>query len=136
MPIPKWFMGRIPVTFWLAVAVATLCAACGKKNDPPPEPDTATTSAASSAHAPKNQKPVGIAECDEYLERYEACLQASGAPAARAFQALKAQRDSFRIAAGTPEGKAGLGARCRAMIDRLAEDKVCAGPRVPGTAGK
>jgi hypothetical protein len=85
--------------------------------------------AASARH-----RSVGIPECDEYLQRWEACIRRSSLPAAGALQAFKAQRESFRIAAATPEGQATFKEKCRSMIDKLATDKACAGGDSPGGA--
>ena len=116
-----------------SVAALSLLGAGCKKDAPPPTETTAegetsrsTTQPATIAAAPRG---VGVPECDQYLRKYEACLRGSSAPASGALLALKAQRDSYRIAAATPEGKSTLKAQCQAQMDRLATDKACAGPR-------
>ncbi len=108
----------------LALTVGISLLGCSKK--PPVSDDEATPTARAATVAPGES--VGIAECDEYLQKYKACLKRSGSRAAGSLQAFKAQRESYRIAAGTPEGKAGLPATCRAKIEQLAADKACAGP--------
>lgn len=67
----------------------------------------------------KSSDSVGVAECDQYLAAYEACLNDKVPEAARA--TLKASfeqtRDSWRQAAATPEGRAGLAAACKSARD-------------------
>ena len=62
---------------------------------------------------------IGVAECDQYLAAYETCLK-DKAPA-QAREMLKASFDqtraSWKQAASTPEGRAGLAAACKAARD-------------------
>lgn len=87
------------------------------------------TTAVNSSTAPANTSTtnttastggkIGVAECDEYLEKYEACLNAKVPEAGRA--TLKASfettRKSWNTAAATPEGRAGLAQACKAAKD-------------------
>jgi len=64
---------------------------------------------------------VGVAECDEYIKKYEACLTKIAAknpqvegPMKTAFEA---QRNGFKTAASTPQGKATLATACKQAID-------------------
>ena len=63
---------------------------------------------------------VGVAECDEYIQKYEACLTkiAASSPAAQSpmKQAFEAQRAGFKSAASTAQGKATLAATCKQAI--------------------
>jgi hypothetical protein len=69
---------------------------------------------------------VGVAECDEYIKKYEGCIKkAGGAAAAAAETAFKAQRDTFKQSASTPEGKAALKGTCKQMLDSLATNPMC-----------
>jgi BRCT domain type II-containing protein len=71
---------------------------------------TATTSTASSAG-----DKIGVPECDDYLAKYEACVNGKVPEMARAQfnSAMKTTRDAWRQAASTPQGKAGLAAACK-----------------------
>ena len=64
---------------------------------------------------------VGVAECDEYIKKYEACLTKIASKAPQAEPALKtafeAQRNGFKTAASTPQGKATLATACKQAID-------------------
>jgi hypothetical protein len=62
---------------------------------------------------------IGVPECDEYIAKVEACLAkvpAAGQPAVKS--SLEAMRKSWRDAAATPQGKAGLAAGCKAALDQ------------------
>lgn len=63
---------------------------------------------------------IGVAECDAYIAKYEACIGKMGAMAkAAAEPGFKAQRDAFKQAAATPEGKAALATQCKASMDAI-----------------
>lgn len=119
----------IRISISLASVLAVALAGCSKKNDAPAPAETASAAPAvpPSALIP-GTGPVGVPECDEYLRRFEACTNASGSPLAGSRPAFKAQRDSFRIAARTPEGKDGLKPLCQKMLDQLSADKRCPQP--------
>lgn len=63
----------------------------------------------------------GVAECDEYIEKYEACLTKIAAKNPQVEPSLKTafeqQRKAFKDAASTPEGKTALAPRCKQAID-------------------
>ena len=74
----------------------------------------AATSNTSTASGDK----VGVPECDEYIAKVEACLAkvpAAGQPAVKT--SLDAMRKSWRDAAATPQGKAGLAAGCKQALE-------------------
>lgn len=92
----------------------------------PSNTTTASTPAASNTETAKSETApagdsVGVAECDEYIKKYEACLTkiASKAPQAEGplKTAFQAQRDGFKKAAETPQGKATLATACKNAID-------------------
>jgi type IV secretory pathway TrbL component len=96
------------VILGLLVVSAVLVGACSKKD------------AAGGAGA------TGVAECDEYLAKYPACIAkmpAAGKAAAEA--GFKVQSDAWKAAAATPEGKAALKANCKATLDALASNPMC-----------
>jgi hypothetical protein len=63
----------------------------------------------------------GVPECDEYIQKYEACLTTIAAKAPQAEPGLKtafeAQRNGFKAAASTPQGKAALAGQCKGFIE-------------------
>jgi hypothetical protein len=101
------------------MALWLLGVGCTKKEAPQ---EAATTATATSS--PRTAALVGIAECDDYLQKYEACLRRTRATTS--LQGLASQREGFRLAAATPEGKAGLQATCKSLLDQLATVKACA----------
>ena len=78
-------------------------------------PATTTTTTASSSG-----DKIGVAECDDYLAKYEACLTSKVPAAARAqFNSALAQtRSSWRQIASTAQGKAGLAQACKIAADQ------------------
>lgn len=62
---------------------------------------------------------VGVAECDDFIQKYEACVNSKVPETARSM--VKANLDSMRTAwkkaAETPQGKAGLAQGCKAALD-------------------
>jgi hypothetical protein len=78
---------------------------------------TTNTAANTETKADATEPGTGVAECDEYIKKYEACLTTIAAKAPQAAPGLKssfeAQRTAFRSAASTPQGKATLPATCK-----------------------
>src|SRR5919112_816764 len=62
---------------------------------------------------------VGVAECDQYLAAYESCLKDKVPAAARDMlkSSFESTRASWRQAAATPEGRAGLATACKTARD-------------------
>jgi hypothetical protein len=64
---------------------------------------------------------IGVPECDEYVEKYEACLDSIAAKYPQVQPSLKsayeAQRDAFKKAAANPQSKATLPATCKQAIE-------------------
>lgn len=121
---------KITITLVLGLVSAIMLAACGGSTTT----NTATTTAPTSAPAQvKNSAPAsdtasydeppitGVAECDEYIKRYEACLLKVAKQAPQAEPALKkafeAQRDGFKKAGANPQAKATLAGTCKQAIE-------------------
>ncbi len=93
--------------------------------------NTATTNASNTANtAPTNTAnantaavpsadTIGVAECDEYIAKYEACINSKVPENLRATYkgAFDSARKAWRDAAATPQGKAGLATTCKAALD-------------------
>ena len=89
-------------------AANTSNAAAGNSNKAAANTSTATTSG----------EKIGVPECDEYIAKVEACLAkvpAAGQPAVKS--SLDAMRKSWRDAAATPQGKAGLAVGCKQALE-------------------
>lgn len=99
--------------------------------------NTATTN--KPADAPKNDAPktdapktdapktettsgdsVGVPECDEYIKKYEACVNSKVPEAQRgAFKSsFETMRKSWKDAAANPQGKAALATGCKQALDQ------------------
>lgn len=90
------------------VAIALLACKKGK------EESTSSTSAAASGDS------VGVAECDEFLQKYEACVKANVPEAAKPGiqQSIDTMRKSYKTAADNPVSKAGLAQGCKQALEQ------------------
>lgn len=90
------------------------------KKDNTAKPDNAKTEPAKVDPAPAGEK-TGVAECDEYIEKYEACLTSIADKYPQVHTGLKTSfeqtRKGFKDAASTPQGKAALGPQCKQLIE-------------------
>jgi hypothetical protein len=69
---------------------------------------------------------IGVAECDEYIAKYSACIAKMPAAAkGTAEQGFKAQVDAWKATAATPQGKATLKTGCKLTLDSLASNALC-----------
>jgi BRCT domain type II-containing protein len=77
---------------------------------------TTTTTSTTSSTGDK----IGVPECDDYIAKYEACVNGKVPEMARAQfnSSMKTLRDAWRKAASTPEGKAGLAAGCKQATEQ------------------
>lgn len=74
--------------------------------------------AANTSTAGTSGEKIGVPECDEYIAKVEACLAkipAAGQPAVKT--SLDTMRKSWRDAAATPQGKAGLAVGCKQALE-------------------
>ena len=73
-----------------------------------------TNTAATPASTTTSAAVTGVAECDEYISKYEACVKDKVPASMRAqMQAtLDASRNAWKTAASTPQGKATLAKTC------------------------
>ena len=76
---------------------------------------TATTSTPSTGGTTSAGEKIGIAECDDFIAKYEACVSGKVPEAARAsYQtALKQWRESWKKLAENPQTKGTLAAACK-----------------------
>ncbi len=75
--------------------------------------DNSTKSTASSADK------VGVAECDEYIEKYDACVTGKVPEAARAAMrsSIEQMRQLWKSAAANPQAKAALAGGCKQALE-------------------
>jgi len=75
--------------------------------------------ASEQSAAPATGDSIGVAECDDYLSKVEACIADHVPEEARAMQrqSMDQMRDQWRQAAANPTAKASLAAGCKAALD-------------------
>lgn len=112
-------MTSYKLAFLLAACLlgGSLATAACSSGDPTAGAQSKTAQAGTSA-APAGDS-VGVAECDQYLAAYESCLKDKVPAAARDMMksSFETTRASWRQAAATPEGRAGLATACKAARD-------------------
>jgi hypothetical protein len=93
-----------------------LVAACGGSK-PAATGQTQQTTAQAPAAAVADA--IGVPECDEYLTKYQACIDSKVPEAARASltQAFAQTREAWKQAAATPQGKQAMVMGCRQAMD-------------------
>ena len=108
-------MNKLTTNVFLTVALLfglMIFASCGGAKT---DANTATSNTTTSGDS------VGVAECDEYIKKYEACLTSIAAKAPQAQPGLKtafdAQRKGFKDMAANPQTKATLPATCKQAMD-------------------
>ena len=69
---------------------------------------------------------IGVAECDSYITKMEACLQKMDTASKTAAEpAFKSTREAWKQAASTTAGKDGLKAGCKTALDALDKNPMC-----------
>ena len=66
---------------------------------------------------------IGVAECDEFLTKYQKCIDSKMPEQVRATtrDSLKQTAEAWKQAASTPEGKTALANACKQMMDSTKE---------------
>jgi len=102
----------------LSLAVA-ITAACGEAPAPAKTAPAAAPTQAAAAPVPAAAAEFGVAECDDYMTKYLACVDSKVPEAARAAlrQSLDQTKAQWKQAASTPEGKSGLAMACKQMTE-------------------
>ena len=80
---------------------------------------TSTTNTTSSTTSASTAGSIGVTECDEFIAKYEKCVNDHIAAEARAqFKTtMETWRKTWRDAAATPAGKAGLAQACKTSLE-------------------
>lgn len=102
---------KLALLFSVCLAVGALMLACGGG-------DSANTSGTNSGTTASGDK-IGVAECDEYIQKYEACVNSKVPESMRATvkASLDTARKMWKDAAATPQGKAGLATACKQALE-------------------
>ena len=110
------------ITFLLALCLVlgALMVACGGAADNTATTNTATTNTATTNTSTASADKVGVPECDDFISKYEACVNGKVPEAARATvkTSLETWRKSWKELAGTAQGKASLAQACKAASDQ------------------
>ncbi|HST51542.1 MAG TPA: hypothetical protein VLJ61_05975 [Pyrinomonadaceae bacterium] len=77
-----------------------------------------TNKAASGSTTASGDK-IGVPECDDYIAKYEACVDSKVPETMRATvkASMETARKQWKDLAATPQGKAGLAQACKAATD-------------------
>lgn len=128
-------MKRTFIPLMLCAAFALLSVACGGSDTSSNNStantankatsNTATTANTTSSTANSNTtsssgEKIGVPECDEYIAKYEACLNSKVPEANRAQlkTAFEQSRAAWRTAASTPQSKASLPGLCKQAMEQ------------------
>jgi hypothetical protein len=108
------------MTVIAALSLALALGACKKDEEKKPE----------GASGGGSGGDTGVAECDEYIKKYEACFKnmpaAMPAEAKKAMEdGFKANRDAIKSGTSTPEGKTAMKATCKQWVDAIAQNPQC-----------
>jgi hypothetical protein len=100
---------KLALLFSLCLSIGALMLACGGGAD---------TTNGGPAAAPGEK--IGVAECDEYIQKVEACVSGKVPEAARATykSSLDTMRTTWKKAAETPQGKAALAQGCKTALEQ------------------
>lgn len=106
----------------LCVVVAFLIVACAQpetSTNRSTGPSDATSTSTPAAPAPGGDK-IGIAECDDFLAAYDACVSNKVPEVARAQYktTIEQWRSSWKKLAGNPETRASLAAACKQSAEQ------------------
>ena len=95
--------------FSACLVLCALMLACGG--------DSANTG---GANATASGDKIGVAECDEFIQKYEACVNSKVPETARSMVKanLDTMRNAWKKAAETPQGKAGLAQGCKQALEQ------------------
>jgi hypothetical protein len=81
-----------------------------------------TTSTTSTTSTTASGDKIGVAECDDYIAKYESCLRGKVPEAARASleSSLKTARETWKKTAENAQARASLAAACKQASDAAA----------------
>jgi hypothetical protein len=103
----------------LACLAAAACSGGGSEKTPPASAAAQPPATTAAAAAPAGAAEFGVPECDEYINKYLACIDSKVPEAGRAMarQSLDQTKAQWKQVAATPGGKAGLATGCKAATD-------------------
>jgi hypothetical protein len=104
------------------LAIVLLAAGCQRGGSSTAASDSSSPSSSSSATAASSSSSgdsIGVPECDDYLQAYRDCIASKVPEASQAElrEALEQNVATWRSAAASPEGRAGLAVACTQARD-------------------
>ncbi len=104
---------------FVSLLVIQGCAKASKETTTTTSTTTTTVTPAKSPVVAPSADSVGVPECDDYISKYERCINSKVPEMARGAlkTAFDQTRASWKAAAATPEGKQGLAMGCKAAAD-------------------
>jgi hypothetical protein len=107
---------KLPILFVLCLLMGTLLLACGGSSE---SSNTASSNTAASNTSTASGDKIGVPECDDYIAKYEACVNSKVPESMRATvkASMETARKQWKDLAATPQGKAGLAQACKAATD-------------------
>lgn len=108
---------KLPGLLAFSICLSLLLVACGGGGANSGNATNAPASNSSTAGSSGDK--IGVPECDDYIAKYEACVNSKVPEAMRATvrAQLDTARNSWRQLASTAQGKAGLAQACKAAHD-------------------
>jgi hypothetical protein len=102
-------------TIATTIVLVSALLACKKLKGGSSEESTGTSSGTTTASGDST----GVPECDEYLEKYKACVDANVPAVARPgmAEAIKKMRETYKTSASNPAAKAGLAMGCKQALE-------------------
>ncbi len=110
----------------MCMIIGLFSSACSTADNRPANTNTTNTTSTTTANnhnagtttttTTTGGEPIGVTECDQFIARYEECINSNVPESARASvrTQIDAMRTAWRNAASTPQGRAGLAQGCRA----------------------
>ncbi|MDQ3803484.1 MAG: hypothetical protein M3416_06595 [Acidobacteriota bacterium] len=110
---------KLPGLLAFCICSALLLLACGGGGTNSGNAGNTAASNTGSSTSPAGGDKIGVPECDDYIAKYEACVNSKVPEAMRATvrAQLDTARTSWRQLAGTAQGRAGLAQACKAAHD-------------------
>ena len=100
--------------FAICLLLGAVMLACGGATD------NAANSTNAAAGTTASGDKIGVPECDDFIAKYEACVNSKVPESARSMVKanLDSMRNAWKQAAATPQGKAGLATGCKQALEQ------------------
>jgi hypothetical protein len=109
-----------PLALCLLVGLVLLACGGGSSDNAASTSNTAAgNKAANTSTTSTSGDKIGVPECDDYIAKYEACVNSKVPEAMRATVkgSMETARKMWKDAAATPQGRAGLAQACKQALE-------------------